>query len=151
MGRKTQKRDLASESAAGFSSSFGDLLKQAMPEAALPQTGDQGTPAQSGPAQTGAAPTAGDSYTLKGVGLVLRRERKGRGGKTVTRLTGRGDGGLPMSEGGMKILAKDMKKSLGCGATVEPVDDGADVILQGDLVDRAAQWLEGKGAKVAKG
>ncbi|HJL05680.1 MAG TPA: translation initiation factor [Polyangiaceae bacterium LLY-WYZ-15_(1-7)] len=68
--------------------------------------------------------------------VVLRRETKGRGGKTVTRVSG-----LPASH--REALAKRMKKALGCGAKVE----GEDVILLGSVVDRAADWLADEGAK----
>ena len=68
--------------------------------------------------------------------LVLRREKKGRGGKTVTRLSG-------VSAHSLDDVAKQMKKGLGCGALVE----GDDIVLLGSLVDRAAEWLEKAGAK----
>lgn len=68
--------------------------------------------------------------------LVLSREKKGRGGKTVTRITG-----LPKAR--LEIVAKKMKKSLGCGASV----DGNDVLLHGTLTERGAEWLRGQGAK----
>lgn len=67
--------------------------------------------------------------------LVVRREKKGRGGKTVTRIQG-----LPASERDA-ILAR-LKKALGCGGTVEDED----VVLLGALVDRAADWLAAEGA-----
>ena len=63
--------------------------------------------------------------------LVVRRENKGRAGKTVTRISG-----LPRTE--LAALAKELKKALGCGATVE----GEDLLLLGSLVDRAAAWFE---------
>lgn len=73
--------------------------------------------------------------------LVVRMEKKGRRGKTVTRISG-----FPRHE--LKALCVEMKKALGCGAMVEE----ADVILQGSLVDRAAAWLDKQGAKqVVKG
>lgn len=71
-----------------------------------------------------------------GTKLVLSREKKGRGGKTVTRITG-----LPKAR--LEIVAKKMKKSLGCGASV----DGDDVLLHGTLTDRGAEWLSAQGAK----
>ena len=73
--------------------------------------------------------------------LVVRRELKGRGGKTVTRISG-----LPAAH--REALASNMKKKLGCGALIE----GDDVVLLGDLVDRAADWLTERGApRVIKG
>lgn len=67
--------------------------------------------------------------------IVVRRETKGRGGKTVTRITG-----LPAAH--RESLADRMKRALGCGATI----DADDVLLLGSLVDRAAEWLEAEGA-----
>lgn len=67
--------------------------------------------------------------------VVVRRETKGRGGKTVTRIRG-----VPAEH--RDALADRMKRALGCGATVE--DD--DVVLLGSLVDRAADWLASAGA-----
>lgn len=67
--------------------------------------------------------------------VVLRREKKGRGGKTVTRISG-----LPPSR--LDELCAKMKKGLGCGGKVE----GEDLVLLGSLTDRAAQWLKDAGA-----
>ncbi|MEM9190177.1 MAG: translation initiation factor [Myxococcota bacterium] len=73
--------------------------------------------------------------------VVVRRETKGRGGKTVTRISG-----LP--EPRRAGIATILKRRLGCGAVVE----GDDVILLGSVVDRAAAWLESEGApKVVRG
>lgn len=68
--------------------------------------------------------------------VVVRRETKGRGGKTITRVSG-------IDAAHREDLAAQMKKALGCGAVVE----GDDVILLGSLVDRAADWLHAAGAK----
>lgn len=68
--------------------------------------------------------------------VVVRREKTGRGGKTVTRVSG-------IRAAHREDLMGRMKKALGCGATSE--DD--DVVLLGSLVDRAADWLESEGAK----
>ncbi|MBL4637038.1 MAG: translation initiation factor [Kofleriaceae bacterium] len=73
--------------------------------------------------------------------LVVRREVKGRAGKTVTRIAG-------VSPDALDSVAKRMKKALGCGALVE----GSDVVLLGSLVDRASEWLTKAGAgKIVKG
>lgn len=107
---------------------FGALsdLRDALPSA--PAAKQRETPAAT------AGPTL--ETAAKGGKLVVRREKKGRGGKTITRI-----GGLAKSE--LAPLAKKMKKALGCGATVE----GDDIVLLGSLVERAATWLEGRGAK----
>jgi translation initiation factor 1 len=63
----------------------------------------------------------------------VRREKKGRGGKTVTRVTGLGPAGADLPQ-----LARELKRALGCGASV----DGTDVLLQGSMTERAAAWLE---------
>lgn len=73
--------------------------------------------------------------------LVVRMEKKGRRGKTVTRVSG-----VPQND--LAALCKEMKKALGCGATIED----ADLILLGDLVSRAVAWFEKAGAaKIVRG
>ena len=71
--------------------------------------------------------------------VVLRRQRKGRGGRTVTLVEGL-DG---FSEEHLEELASEMRKALGTGATLE----GENVVLQGDLRERAKLWLEERGVK----
>ncbi|MGI6251937.1 MAG: translation initiation factor [Aminivibrio sp.] len=73
---------------------------------------------------------------------ILSRETRGRGGKTVTAISFR-DGRLPDLEG----LAKEIRTALGCGGTVE--EDR--IILQGNQVDRASDWLTGRGVRAIKG
>jgi translation initiation factor 1 len=96
-----------------------------------------------------AAPTADPSPPRHGVGtdepdlsrggrVVVRRERKGHGGKTVTVVDG-----LAMPQAKLEELARAMRKALGCGSWV---DDGR-VVLQGDRPDAAAAWLSRHGAK----
>ncbi|HCP07445.1 MAG TPA: translation initiation factor [Synergistaceae bacterium] len=72
--------------------------------------------------------------------IVLRVQRKGRGGKTVTVLSTPGGGLVPAS---LEPLAKDIRKALGCGARVE---DGT-VVIQGDNSERAEKWLLQRGAR----
>lgn len=64
----------------------------------------------------------------------LQLETKGRSGKVVTRISG-----LP--EGNLLAIAAKLSKALGCGAQIER----GDVLLQGSLIDRATQWLQGAG------
>ncbi|MCP4447531.1 MAG: translation initiation factor [Myxococcales bacterium] len=73
--------------------------------------------------------------------LVVRMEKKGRRGKTVTRISG-----VPTKE--LATLCKEMKKAFGCGAVVEEQD----LVLLGDLVQRAVSWFEKAGAsKIGRG
>lgn len=123
--------------------SLGDLLAKAGIAVREPAgDGDAGTEAaRAGETPRGPRDAASDARTdlpdLSRAGkLVLRRERKGRGGKTVTVLDG-----LPATD--LPEVARAMKKALGCGATVE---EGA-VVLLGDLADRARDWLEARGAR----
>lgn len=96
------------------------------------------TPAPAAPNPSVQTPPATLRFDHK---LVIRRELKGRGGKTVTRITG-----LPRRE--LETLATTLKKKLGCGALVERED----LLLLGDLVDRAADFLAAQGAtRIVKG
>ena len=89
--------------------------------------------------ETGQKTCGGEMPDLAKSGkLVLRRERKGRRGKTVTVLTGNS---LPA--GSLESLAKAMRKGLGCGSRVE----GETIVLQGEIADRASEWLRQRGAR----
>jgi translation initiation factor 1 len=100
-------------------------------------------PATSVPASGGRDPNASagakrdDAPAWTRAKIVVRFERKGHGGKTVTIVSGVSGGSRVVDE-----LASEMKKALGCGARVE---DG-DIVLQGDLVPRALAFLEKRGA-----
>jgi len=77
--------------------------------------------------------------------LVVRRERTGRRGKTVTRISGFG---ATVAGDALQTWARRMKRELGCGGSVEDED----IILAGDLVERAARWLEAAGvSRVVRG
>lgn len=70
--------------------------------------------------------------------LIVRRERKGHGGKTVTVVDG-----LALPAAQVEAVARAMRKALGCGSWVE----AGRVVLQGDRPDAAAAWLARQGAK----
>lgn len=109
-------------------------LRDRLPAAA------QGPGPDSGPVpDAGAAtrpPAGGPVGSAKKI--VVRRERKGHGGKTATRVEG-----LAASPAELETLARDWKRALGCGASV----DGADVLVQGDQVERLVALLEARGAR----
>ena len=101
---------------------------------ALKETLPEGAPAAPASTPKAAAPTREPLAAVSK--LVVRKERKGHGGKTVTLVQG-----LPGSL--RETMADQMKKALGCGARV----DGENVVLQGELVERAARWLAKHGAR----
>lgn len=70
--------------------------------------------------------------------VELRREKSGRGGKTVTTLSEFATH-LPLGE--LDKLAFDLKKTCACGGTLK----GRVVELQGDVRDRAFAELEKRG------
>lgn len=76
---------------------------------------------------------------LLGDGNVkIRREVKGRGGKTVITVTG-----LPLDKDRLKELLAELKRSCGAGGTVK---DGV-LELQGEHLDRVRSFLQIKGYK----
>jgi len=80
--------------------------------------------------------------------LVLRRVKKGRGGKTVVVVAGlRADAHLAESE--IAKLAQHVKQQLGCGGTVERVEGDSELVLQGDQPARVAELLRQLGFRVA--
>lgn len=71
----------------------------------------------------------------------VRRETKGRGGKTVTSISGLG---LPVAE--LKTLTKRIKARCGCGGSVV---DGV-IEIQGDRADMLCEWLIAEGFKAKR-
>jgi translation initiation factor 1 len=77
-----------------------------------------------------------------GDGVVrIRRETKGRGGKTVTVVTG-----LPGDEAALKALAGELKRRCGSGGTLK---DGV-LEIQGDHCDLLLAELTARGLKVKR-
>lgn len=75
--------------------------------------------------------------------VTVRRERAGRGGKTVTLAEGPGLAGRDL-----EALARAAAKALGLGARAE---NGA-LVLQGDQGERLVAWLGTRGfARVERG
>ncbi|PIE18402.1 MAG: translation initiation factor [Proteobacteria bacterium] len=69
---------------------------------------------------------------------VVRREKKGRRGKTVTLVQQ-----LGLDQARMKRWLRDLKKALGCGGKVE----GDQLMLQGDRRAAVADWLRARGVR----
>ena len=69
---------------------------------------------------------------------VLRRERKGHGGKEVTRVEK-----LGLSPEALARWCKELKRELGVGGSVE----GEDLLFQGDQRERLQPLLTGRGVR----
>ncbi|MCP4196827.1 MAG: translation initiation factor [Proteobacteria bacterium] len=123
---KKRKRISTSESATGGLGSLGDYLQQAGYAASGEK--DESEPTQAVDEKDSTLP----EFPSQSEKVVVRTERKGRSGKTVTIVAG-----LQRSDAELEELAKKMRKRLGCGSTVE----GTHIVLQGDLVDRVKHWL----------
>lgn len=71
----------------------------------------------------------------------VRRERQGRGGKTVTTVSG-----VPYALDQLKSLASELKRRCGTGGTVK---DGV-IEIQGDCVDLLLEELKKRGLKAKR-
>jgi len=77
-----------------------------------------------------------------GDGVVrVRRESKGRGGKTVFAITG-----LPLDAAALTALAGELKRRCGCGGTAK---DGV-IEIQGDHADLLLEELAKRGYKAKR-
>ena len=127
MGKKNRnKSDATADTASGpFHQAFASLgaLRDDLPAGPPPSA-----TAPPGPAHDplGPAPSR----------VVVQKERKGRGGKTVTRVELRG---VPADA--LDAWLQACRRALGCGGAVE---DGA-LVLQGDQRDRVNEWLATRG------
>jgi translation initiation factor 1 len=96
-------------------------------------------------APTAAVPATPIAPARKNRGrLVLRRETKERGGKTVVVIGGFAEGVPGASAVFIGDLAKELKGKLGCGGTF----DRQEIILQGDRAAQVAALLEQLGFAV---
>jgi translation initiation factor 1 len=80
--------------------------------------------------------------------LVLRREKKGRGGKTVVIISGFGNDDEAKTQG-VAELSHDLKQHLGCGGAVESNAGQAEIVIQGDQPARVAELLRARGHRVS--
>jgi translation initiation factor 1 len=83
-----------------------------------------------------------NSAAPAGDGVVrLRRESKGRGGKTVLVITG-----LPLDATALTVLAGELKRRCGCGGTAK---DGV-IEIQGDHGELLLEELAKRGYKAKR-
>ena len=69
---------------------------------------------------------------------MVRRERKGHGGKTATVIAG-----LALPAQGLEQVARSLRRSLGCGASAA----GEQIVVQGDQTERVRAWLVARGVE----
>jgi translation initiation factor 1 len=108
---------------------LGDLLRQ------------HGVTVRETPEPTAPAPAMPEAEKIDFGGatkIVVRREKKGRGGKTATVVEG-----IKRPPSALERIARDLRKALGCGASV----DGDTIVVQGDMAARIEPWLVARGAK----
>jgi translation initiation factor 1 len=117
----------AERTGGGVAGKLGDLLKGA-------GVSVNDAPKAPPPPPTTASPAIDFGGARK---LVVRRERKGRGGKTATVVDG-----IRVSPSALERMARELRRALGCGASVE---DGC-LVVQGDQVARVERWLVEHGA-----
>lgn len=82
--------------------------------------------------------SAADAAPRKGK-LSVFVEKKGRGGKTATIITGFTCAGKELLD-----LASRMKSALGCGGSAR----GGEILIQGDRREGAARFLRAQGYKI---
>ena len=87
-----------------------------------------------------AAPKAATGPPNDGV-VRVRREKQGRGGKTVTTIQG-----VPLSADGLRDLAAELKRRCGTGGTAK---DGV-IEIQGEHVETLMSELAARGYRVKR-
>ena len=93
------------------------------------------------PAQVGVSPGAGVTGQERGGAVRVRREVKGRRGKTVTVIFD-----LKLDAQKKQDLASELKQRCGCGGSVK---DGL-ILIQGDRVQQVLEILKSKGFVVKR-
>jgi translation initiation factor 1 len=96
----------------------------------------KGVQKQAGKRSGKRSPTSPAAQAAKDGKVRVTREKKGRGGKTVTVLYG-----LALPEEEMEVLAKELKKRCGAGGTVK----GSSIEVQGDNAEAVLALLEARG------
>jgi translation initiation factor 1 len=123
-------------------SPFAGLRGTAAPSERIAASAEAPAPPAPAPAQAQA------KVPVRRGRLVLRRETKHRGGKTAIIVTG--FGGLDdLKAGGVESLARELKRSLACGGSVEGDFPHQEIVLQGDQPARVAELLRTRGYQVA--
>ncbi len=133
----SRRIDVSSQPSSLRQSPFAALAGQSAPSA-LAATEDAAPSTRTPPAQS--------SLPAKRGRLVLRRETKHRGGKTVVVISGFATHALQSADT-LHAVEKHIKARLGCGGASDV--ERAEVIIQGDRPDAIADLLRSLGYDVA--
>ena len=141
-GREAKRVTVHQEAPHGGGTSLGDLLRKAglVQEIAAKEAGPEvARPGIQTAKKADDADKDSGAIDLSGCGkIVLRRQRKGHGGRTVTRIEG-----LALATGALDRLAREVAKAMGCGARAE--EDA--VVVQGEPGERLDTWLSARGIR----
>jgi translation initiation factor 1 (eIF-1/SUI1) len=130
---------------ASFSLSLGDLFGSSDPSGQNADPNEKETKGErkakpgKGVRETKNESAGLNEFLASAAQATLHRESAGRGGRTVVVVSIKPEPDAETAE----TLAKAMRKGLGCGAHAE----GTRVILQGDIQERAADWLTKRGVR----
>jgi len=128
--REKSARISTSGGAALGQNPFGALSEAGLPEAGQNENFKDGAPTSPPPNKTGLRPSKGR--------VDIRRVKAGRGGKTVTLVSG--FVGIGAAE--KDALCKTLRQACGCGGSVNA---SGDIEIQGDQRERVSALLRDKG------
>jgi translation initiation factor 1 len=100
------------------------------------RNGDERKPAETPAGRRSSLPPAQQN-------LKIMRDKKGRGGKVVTVISG-----FALTEADLATLAKTLKGLCGAGGTVKEADGWQIIEVQGDHREKVAEKLKALGYKV---
>lgn len=115
----------------GFSMSIGDILGETKERPEKSEVAAEEKP------EAGRSGEGVEEMIKRIPKITLHRRSSGMGGKVATVVT------LSGGTADAEALAKALRKGLGCGSRV----DGGNIILQGDIQERARDWFVRKGAR----
>ncbi len=137
MGKRNKKRQRLNLDSDGEMPTNNAFAALGGLSASLPKAPDHSVaePAKSGHSAPQPSKPKPDSIFAQKV--IVRRQKKGHGGKTVTLIEG-----VELEGSRLKDFVQELRQGLGTRATIE--NDG--IIVGGDIGKRLESWLRKKGA-----
>jgi len=100
--------------------------------------------ADPGPDPEPPVPVETKSEAPTDLSVLIRRQRKGQGGKTVIYVEG-------LSAASLQEILPKIKKNLGCGARIEAGPEAALLVVGTKDLHSVERWMRSAGAKVKLG